>query len=98
MEYNVSLVPTTIWNHPEGMEQTVGGIVVSVEIVVGVSVGAAIVIILVGVGAKSSGIWVGEGKGVGVSGDVFDVSARESAIPPTTNRSETMAMITPPPI
>jgi hypothetical protein len=75
----------------------VGGIVVSVGVVVGVSVLVGVAIKL-DVGAKSSGICVGEGMGVGVLGNVDDVSASESAMPPITKRSETMAMMSPPPI
>ena len=73
-----------------------GGKIVSVGVVVGVSVNTAMV--FVDIGAKSLGICVGEGKGVGVFGKEEEVSASESAIPPITNKSETMAMMSPPPI
>jgi len=65
-----------------------------------VSVGTGIVFVIIGVKetGSSSDVAMMGGNGVGVACSGGLVSASESEIPPMTNRSEMMAIRTPPPI
>lgn len=94
-----------IWTQPGGGLQTTAtarvalGMAVDVGVCVAVSVVAARVFVLatIGVNVGSSmevAMMGGNGVGVGCSGGVF--SASESDIPPSTSRSETTAIMSPP--
>jgi hypothetical protein len=80
------------------MGQEVGGNVIVVGDGNAGSVKTSTVLVTVNVGANSTRGRL-EGKEVGVGGKgVAAVSASDNEMPPITNKSESMAMITPPPI